>query len=209
MAPAEFVEAALDAYARGEDDLAEYLRTLPVAEMAEVVTSAGAAVTAFAAGWPAIRPQMIPRIEATIQVPLCEGRIVLKGRYDLALGHPAQGAVIIDLKTGDERPEHREEARYYALLETLSQKTLPRRVATYYLDGSWFRSQGVDRGVLEAALRRTAEAVRRIGDLWWRDREARLTPGPHCYYCPARADCADGMAWISQSGRLPTATDER
>lgn len=179
--------------------LAEFLRALSAAESADVLTSAGAAVTSFLAGWPALKPRMIPRIESPVNVPLCDGKIVLKGRYDLALGPPARGAVIVDLKTGNERPEHPEEVRYYALLETLAQKTPSRRVATYYLDGSWFRKQDVDRGVLEAALRRTAEAVNRIGDLWWRVRDERLTPGPHCYYCAARQDCADGKRWIEES----------
>jgi hypothetical protein len=199
MPPMELVGHAIEAYERGDDALASYLQETSPAELAEVVSSSSAAVTAFASDWPPLKPVMIPRIESRTKVPLCGGKIVLTGRYDLALGRPGRGSIIIDLKTGDERPEHPEEMRYYALLETLRHREPPYRVATYYLDGSWFRQpQDVDEGVLESAVRRTAAGVNRIAELWEGEREPALTPGNYCHYCPARAECAEGLRWLKR-----------
>jgi hypothetical protein len=201
LPPLELVHEAVEGFRRGDDALAKFFTSASSADLADIVSASAAAVTTFGADWPPIRPAMIPRIESPVKVSLCEGRVVLKGQYDLALGPPGRGSTIVDLKTGDERPEHREEARYYALLETLKHQVPPLRIASYYLDGSWFQVKDVDEGVLEAALRRTAEGVNRMSELWWRVREPTLTAGPHCHYCPVREECDDGKAWIAESKR--------
>jgi hypothetical protein len=195
--PQELVQYAVDGFLAGDDALAVFLAGCTPSDMADVVSAATSCVTAFFANWPPIRPWMVPRVESRVKLPLCGGRIVLVGQYDLALGPPGVRTVITDLKTGLERPEHPEEARYYALLETLRNQLPPERVASYYLDGSWFRPQDVDEDVLESAFRRTVEGVTRMGELWRRARDPRLTPGPHCHYCPVREDCEPGTAWVA------------
>ena len=76
-----------------------------------------------------------------MRVDLCDERIVLRGKYDLALGR-AQGTearvLIVDFKTGDRHGSHLDDLRYYALLETIRNGVPPFRVATYYLDASTF-----------------------------------------------------------------------
>ena len=55
-----------------------------------------------------------------MRAELCGGRVVLSGKADLTLGQPegtGAGKVIIDLKTGGFAPVHREDLRFYALLE--------------------------------------------------------------------------------------------
>lgn len=134
-----------------------------------------------------------------MQARLHDGRVTLKGKYDLALGPPGRGpVVIIDLKTGMDRPEHREEVRYYALLETLKTGVPPIRVASYYLDGSWFQPEDVSEDVLGAAVRRTGDAINLIAELWWAVRDPELSPGWHCSYCPAEPDCALGSVWLDE-----------
>jgi hypothetical protein len=119
-------------------------------------------------------------------------------------GQTERGPVVItDLKTGIDYPEHREEVRYYALLETLKTGVPPIRVASYYLDGGWFQPEDVNEDVLRSAVRRTADAVNLIAQLWWREREPALSPGWHCRYCPAEPDCAEGSRWLDENqGRL-------
>ena len=75
-------------------------------------------VTAFTECFPRSRPAWRPRTEAQVRTELLGGRIVLSGKVDLSLGRPGE-KVIIDLKTGMPRPQHREDLRFYALLETL------------------------------------------------------------------------------------------
>jgi hypothetical protein len=88
-----------------------------------------------------------------------------RSRYDLAIGHPGSNpsdVVIVDFKTGPEYPEHIEEVRHYALLESVRAGVPPRKIAVHYLDGGYFRHEDVTQDVLLSALRRVTDGVRRI-----------------------------------------------
>jgi len=202
MPPMELAREAIDSLTADVEagDFGEYLAALNPSALAELITESGAMLEAFFADWPPIRPAMHPRIEPPIHAVLHDGRIVLKGRFDLALGRPGQGPVVItDFKTGIEYPEHREEVSYYALLETLRNGVPPIRVASYYLDGGWFRPIEVSEEVLRSAIRRTAAGVNLIAQLWWRDRAPSLSPGWHCRHCSVSSDCAEGIRWLKDN----------
>ena len=59
-----------------------------------------------------------------LRADLAGGSLVLSGRVDLMLGPPdrdpsAASRLVIDLKSGDARPEYVEDLRFYALLMCL------------------------------------------------------------------------------------------
>jgi hypothetical protein len=202
MPPLELAQETVESMMESPDDrqFREYLSGLDPPAKGELLSEAGAMLAAFSSDWPPILPSMQPRIEPPVHARLHEGRIKLKATYDLALGPAGRGPVVItDFKSGVEYPEHREELRYYALLETLRNGVPPIRVASYYLDGGWFQAEDVNEDVLRSAVRRAAEGVNLIAQLWWRDRAPVLSPGWHCRYCPSEPDCADGARWLSEN----------
>ena len=85
-------------------------------------------------------------LEAPVRAEFAEGKIILSGKVDLSLGKPygnTAGKVLIDFKTGAFYPSHREDLRFYALLESIRLGVPPRMVATYYLDRSDFSIEHV------------------------------------------------------------------
>lgn len=150
-------------------------------------------VTAFTDCFPRLKPAWRPRTEARMRVELLDGRIILSGKVDLSLGRPGD-KVIIDLKTGSARQQHREDLRFYALLETISLGLAPRKLASYYLDTATPHPEDVTEGVLRAALRRTVDGIHRIVDVRGEHREPDRVPGPQCNWCPVFDACGPGQA---------------
>ena len=68
--------------------------------------------------------------------------------------------VIVDFKSGGHSPVHRDDLRFYALIETLVHDVPPRRLVTYYLDDAECEVEEVTIGVLRAALRTDARRHR-------------------------------------------------
>jgi hypothetical protein len=205
--PLDLVEQAIDSLAASEE-MAEFIEGLTIVQHAELVTSCADMLAKFQADWPPLRREWIPRIESGATVLLCDDRIKLAGKYDLALGHPGlnpSDVVIVDFKTGREYPEHAEEVRGYALLETLRSKVPPRKVASQYLDGGYFRDEEITEDGLRSAARRLTDGIVRIAELWAGERPAELTPGSTCRYCSALPECQVGAAWVESQ----RAGDER
>ena len=199
LAPMELVDQAFQAIIREGKSLALYVQECGAVERAELAAEATDRLTKFQTDFPQVSPRWIPRIECPVLVPLCEGRIQLRGKYDLALGRPGitpSEVVVVDFKSGAERSEHRDDARFYALLETLRNEVPPFRVASYYLDSGESRAEDVDEGVLEAAVRRTIDGARRIADMRQSARTPHLTPGGYCTFCTALPECPVGREWI-------------
>jgi hypothetical protein len=203
MPPLELAHEAIESMAASSDDdqsFSDFLTELDAPRMAELLSESGAMLAAFSSDWPPIRPTMQPRIEPSMHARIHDGRITLKGKFDLALGPPGRGPVVItDFKTGIDYPEHREDLRYYALLETFKTGVPPIRVASYYLDGGWFLPEDVNEDVLRVAIRRTGDAINTMAELWWGEREPDLSPGWHCQYCPAEPDCSIGSGWVREN----------
>lgn len=185
-----------DALARLEDDpgggLGRFLVELDEPGRAELRAEVNDVVAKFCELWPPLARRWAPRTEARVRAELCDARLQLGGRIDLALGTASgttAGSVLVDLKTGGSSSTHLDDLRFYALLETLRVGVPPLRLACYYLDSGTFTTEDVDADVLEAALLRTVAGARRIMELALGLRSASITANRACAWCPLRGDC--------------------
>lgn len=206
--PREPLHVVDQTLARLENDtgsLGHWIQGLDLADRAELRGEVNSRVAAFFECWPPLKREWRPTMEASARVELAQGRIVLAGKTDLALGRAegnVAGKVIIDLKTGRFSPTHRDDLRFYALLDAVRIGTPPRLVASYYLDQAEFSSEEVTVPVLDATLARVSDAVRRMVELRYRDRTPRTQPGPLCRWCPKFDDCEPGRAHITLDDEL-------
>jgi hypothetical protein len=109
------------------------------------------------------------------------------------------GKVIIDLKSGRVAAGHRDDLRFYALLETIKLGVPPRKLASYYLETGRAHPEEVSAPLLQAAVRRTADGVGKIVALAGGARSPTTTPGPPCAWCPVLATCEVGQAERARS----------
>jgi hypothetical protein len=195
MAPLDAADAAIDYLidtSTEATDAGAFLRELSPSQRQDLLRDANDYVLKFLADWPPIDRRWLPRVESPVRVPV--GQVVLRATVDLALG-PPERTFVVDFKTGREHDDDRNEARYYALVQTLRFGAAPYRVATYYLDSGNYTCDDVDEQLLEDTLAWVAEGVRRIAALQWND-EVEYEPGGACRWCPASGDCAEGQAWL-------------
>jgi CRISPR/Cas system-associated exonuclease Cas4 (RecB family) len=194
--------------ARMEQDtrgVGHWLQGITEADRAELRGEVNNRVGAFLETWPPLERRWRPMLEAPVRVEIAQGNIVLAGKVDLALGRAegnTAGKVIVDLKTGRFSPGHRDDLRYYALLDTIRVGTPPRLTATYYLDQGAFAPEAVTVPVLEAALARVCDAVHRIVEVRYQGREADVQPGPSCRWCPKLDSCLPGQRHLSIDDEL-------
>ena len=193
--PLDLVDMAMDAYV-GEDEasgsLGRYLQSASYLEQAELRAHANDVVVLFFECFPPLLREWRPRTDTPIVVSFCGERISLRGRPDLAFGQARgdeAGVVIVDLKTGRSYPQHLDDLRFYALLQTLKTGVPPYRVASYYLDSATFHAEDVTPATLEVAAGRTVDGVRKIVRLLQDVGPAAITPGVACRWCRLRDDC--------------------
>ncbi len=193
-APLELVDDAMARLSEGIDGLADFLQTCGPVPIAELRAEANDRVTKFMESFPPLNPRWWPVTESRIRLEVHD-RFIFSGKVDLSLGRAegnTAGKVLIDLKTGGFSPLHREDLRFYALLETMRVGTPPRLLATYYLDQGTIHPEDVTEGVLHAAVRRVVDGVGRIIELRNGEREPSTAPGPLCRWCPVLDECDVG-----------------
>jgi RecB family exonuclease len=196
--PGELVEMAIDRLAEQERGVAAFLAVAGPVEQAELRVAATDMLSKFADEFPPLKKAWRPRIESSLIAPLCEGRVLLKGKVDLALGRAegtTAGVLIVDFKTGRPVPAHVDDLRFYALLETLRVGVPPFRVASWYLDSGHCHAEDVTEELLLAAARRTVDGVRSLVELRVEGRQPTWRPCPACSYCPVRAECEGALTW--------------
>ena len=206
-AAGELVDLALERLV--EDDWewgpGRWLSEAPAVEVAEVRAFATDVVHKFQDECPPLKRSWRPRLESSMSAPLCDGRITLRGKVDLALGQ-ARGTearvMIVDFKTGGASSAHVDDLRYYAVLETLRVGVPPFRVASWYLDAGHWHAEDVDEDVLFAAARRIVDGVTKLAELQVDRRPPQLSPGPTCSYCVLRAECSGAVAWTEQRAEV-------
>ncbi len=203
--PLDLVDEAVAGLENSDKSIAEYLTYCGEVERAELRAEAGTMVTQFMECFPALKPKWRPTTESPIRVELLEGKVVLSGKPDLTLGQPdnnVAGKVIIDFKTGKFSPTHREDLRFYALLEAV-RILPPRLVATYYLDQAQIHCEEVSHELLLAAAQRVIDGAERYIELIHHKRPATLTTGPTCNWCPILHNCEEGSRYLEDSRDSP------
>lgn len=191
--PGEAVDAAITAIAENpRESASEFIDQLTPAELAELRGAVLAAVTSYIDSFPPLEPRWRPVVEYPARAELLDGQVVLNARMDLVIGHPGR-KVIIDLKSGRLTQVHREDLRFYALIETLRTRQAPRLLASFSLDASRLDPEAVDAGVLEAAARRAAAGIVAAAELRLGDREPVVRPGVQCRWCPLSDRCDEGQ----------------
>ena len=200
-APGELVDEALARLANDEFGPSSFLQSLGEGDRAQLRSEATDLTAKFLECFPPLRDSWWARSEASIKHELHDGLIILSGRPDLTLGRPrgtTPTKVLLDLKTGFRSPAHREDLRFYALVETLRMQVPPRKVATYYVDEARPEAEDVGEPHLRAALRRTIDGITKLVDVLHAGREPQRRVGPTCRWCIVRADCDEGQAYLRQ-----------
>jgi len=189
--PMTLVDEAIDRYKDGSDGLAQWLRNLSDGDTAQLRGDVNNRVASFLETWPPLEKQWRPMLEAPIRVELAEGQIILSGKVDLSLGRPlgnTAGKVIVDFKTGSFYPAHREDVRFYALLEAIRIGVPPRLVATYYLDRAEFSPELISENVLRASLSRVIDGMQRIVEILYEGGETKPCSWDRCQWCSSEQD---------------------
>ena len=195
--PADVVDESLAQYEASPDGSAgDWIAALPPGERALLRGQMVDLYSKFEECFPPLQRSWRPVVESSARHELLDGHIVLATRSDLTLG--AVGSrVIIDVKSGAVRPVHREDLRFYALVETLRTGKAPRLLASYSLVSARPDTEEVTAAVLDAAVRRTVDGISAIADLSHGLREPEVRPGPTCTWCPLREECRPGREWLA------------
>ena len=101
--------------------------------------------------------------------------------------------MLIDLKSGRIVDRHREDLRFYALVETLAREVPPRSVASFSLEAGEAVVDQVSEAMLRSSLRRTLDAIERMIELPSRA-DRRAEPRNGCYRCRERPRADFGAA---------------
>jgi len=197
--PADVVDEAIARLADDDSSLGDWLAGLSEADRADLTGVAVEKLIKFLECFPPLDKRAAPTTESSVRWPL-DGSIVLSGKVDLTIGRPAGAEsrkVIVDLKTGWVSAKHREDLRFYALVETLRTQVPPRKLASFYLDAGQPVVEDVTEAILLSASRRMLDAVNAEIELRVEGRQPVKRPGTSCRWCALAADCAEGTAYLA------------
>jgi hypothetical protein len=196
--PADVVDEAIARLAGEDIGLGEWIAGLGEADLADLRGFAIDKLIKFQECFPPLDRRAAPTVESSVRWPV-DGPIVLSGKVDLTLGRPAGAEsrkVIVDLKTGWVSQKHREDLRFYALVETLRTQVPPRKLASFYLDAGEPVVEDVNERLLMTASRRMLDAVNAEIELRIEGREPVKRAGVSCRWCPLAGDCDEGRAFL-------------
>lgn len=145
-----------------------------------------------------------PRLESPVAIVFAGGRVVASASFDLVLGGGAtcRPGVVVELKTGPNRDEHRQDLFWYALLAALRDGRAPQAVATLAVGGGDLIVEPVGPGTLRSAAYRALDATERLVRLASGE-PPPMRPGPRCRWCAACDRCQPGTAWITAAEADP------
>jgi hypothetical protein len=83
----------------------------------------------------------------------------------------------------------------------------PRRLASYSLVTARADVEDVTEGVLQAAVRKTVDGIRKMVELQRDGREPVIRSGFFCSWCPLLESCTEGTKFIARRDD-PDATDD-
>ena len=145
--------------------LIAWIVNLAPAELAELRAEVDRQAKGLTERWPILEASWLPRTQESRRAVLAVGRVELAARVDLAIGRRAEdeaSVAIVDVKSGARRPGHRDDLRFYALVEALCSPAPPFAVATYYSRTGEFDVEPVTRELLVEASRRCLAGARAL-----------------------------------------------
>lgn len=195
--PRDLAYAAVgQAEAIGGRSLGAWLRDRSDQDRVALVADAVVGIDGFLSAFPPLKAAWHPVAEFPVGATIADGRVRVSGRVDLALGNNRPGPdhalrrrrILIEVKTGRPRPEHRAEHLLYALLETLRSGVAPFRSATYYTsEGTWV-ADDITKELLVVSGMRLIDATQRLIELG-DGRDPQRRAGWRCGFCPLADDC--------------------
>ena len=198
--PFTLTNEALSRAGQGSDGLAAWIRGLSDGDHAQLCADVNSKVGSFLETWPPLEKRWKPMLETPIRVELAGGKVVLSGKVDLTLGSSdgsVAGKVIVDFKTGRFSPSHRDDLRFYALLDTVRIGIPPRLVASYYLDRGEFTPEKITVDVLESTVARISDGITRLAEIRFQARVPTTQAGPPCRWCLISNDCETGQEYLA------------
>jgi hypothetical protein len=197
--PAHLADAAIESLINNPRESAGiFLAQLPDSDLAELRGMIVDTVTNYLESFPPLKPQWRPVVEHSARYTMFDESIVFSSRADLVIG-TAGRKVLIDLKTGQLTPTHRDDLRFYALVETLRSRQPPRSLASFSLDAARLDVEEVSEGLLRAAVRRTIDGVTLMADLVTERREPTRRAGFQCRWCPLNDSCEEGVSFLTRA----------
>jgi hypothetical protein len=199
--PGMVVDEALARLADQADARGAYVGGLSDGDWAELRSRAIDRTTKFLQDFPPLPLSAHPVLEAAAKWRPA-GTIELSGKVDLVVGKPSgreSRLLIIDFKSGSHSFQHRDDLRFYALVQTLRQRVPPRKLVTYYLDYAEGEAEDVTEGILEASLARALEGIERHVELTVQGRAPVKRAGVACRWCPLQKECAEGLAFLANA----------
>ena len=187
---------------QGNDYMGNWIRELTKGDRAQLCGEVNSRVGSFLETWPPLEKRWKPMLETPIRVELAKGKVVLSGKVDLTLGSAGgntAGKVIVDFKTGKFSPSHRDDLRFYALLDTIRIGVPPRLVASYYLDQGEFSPEKITLEVLESTIARVSNGMTRLAELHLEIRPPSTQPGPPCRWCLLSQGCEAGQEYLADN----------
>jgi hypothetical protein len=188
--PTDLVDDVLARLGDEETTFGDWVAAQSPGDEADLRGRAIARVTQFVECFPPLRHAWHPVTEAQVRWPL-DAPIVLRAKADIVIGRAAGAEsrkVLIDLKTGRIFDRHREDLRFYALVETLARQVPPRLVASFSLEAGEAVVEPVGEAMLRTSLRRALDAVERIVELTVEGRRPRPPPSLGCFRCRQLAE---------------------
>lgn len=200
VVPAELIEHAIAGLEAGDSWATEFIQTRTERERAELRSDAVERFTGFLESFPPLKVAWRPVTESRSSVELLDGKVVLRGKVDLALGQArgtTAGKVLIDFKTGRSFSRHLDDLRFYALLETMRVGVPPRLLASFYLERGELVTEQVTTRLLDSTEARVVDGVRRMIDLVSAERSPVKRPGSACRWCPILSGCSEGQGHLA------------
>ena len=194
--PAEIVDEAIARLADSNNNVADFLIGMSPGDAAQLRGYAVDLYTRFEECFPKLKPSWRPVTESirALRTVRWRNRARHAGRP-----HPwhAEQKVIIDVKSGGLHVSHREDLRFYALVEALRSGMAPRRLATYSLAAA------------RADLKMYPKACYRLQYVAWSlvcngwSQSSWTRPNQrvvlrHCRWCPLNEECTQGMAYLAR-----------
>lgn len=197
-APAEVVDEAMARLADQADGRGAFVAGLSQADWAELRSRAVDRCTKFLQDFPPLPLSAHPVLEAAAKWRPA-GTIEMGSKVDLVVGKPfgrESRLLIVDFKSGYRSFHHRDDLRFYALVQTLRQGVPPRKLVTYYLDYAESEVEDVTEGNLRAALMRALDGIERHIELTVEGRPPQKRPGVACRWCPLQSECEEGRNFL-------------